>query len=221
MYLPIGLMRAQGIFTEAGLYGMFCFISFIALAKNRWQKTGCIIGIVFSASFGAFLLMLIYFFVSRKKYKLPYIVLAVFIISSLAAYMYQAGFYGGSSILRFLDFIYGVRFLIDNNLLFWGGYFGEVKSDYIITDNGVSLDIEDRGTSNGLIKLLLGFNNRQPLPFYSVCERINLNQLGYMFLFITIHMLQPITFSLFWFVTVFSWVSISSRKARQLRPLSR
>lgn len=198
-------MRAQGVFAEAGLFGMFCFLYYQFLARSKVDKYVAALGMITSFSLGTFIIFVAHKFLESRKFNNLFgVILMGLILMVIAFVLYRQNLYGGSSILRALDIVQGLQFIYVNSLYLWGGFYGVIESSFYVDINNVQFDLESRGTSNGLIKLLAGIGlPGVMLLTYFVGRNLRVTfqtNTRYGITFLLLHMMQPITFSLIWFL---------------------
>lgn len=200
-------MRAQGVFAEAGLFGMFCFLYYQFFARNKLDKCIAGLGMITSLSLGTFIIFVIHKFLASRKVNNQFGILLIGITLPIVAFvLYRQNLYGGSSILRALDILRGAEFIYLNSLYIWGGFYGLIESSFYVDINNIQFDLDSRGTSNGLIKLIAGVGLPGML-ILSYCVGRNLRMTfqtsaSYGITFLMLHMMQPITFSLAWFLII-------------------
>ena len=200
-------MRAQGVFSEAGLFGMFCFLHYRFFARSRLDKYIAGLGMITSFSLGTFIIFALHKFLESRKFSnLLGVFLIGLILMAIALTLYRQNLYGGSSILRALDIVQGLQFIYVNSLYLWGGFYGVIESSFYVDINNIQFDLESRGTSNGLIKLLAGIGLPGTILLsYFVGKNLRVTfqtTTSYGIIFLLLHMMQPITFSLIWFLAL-------------------
>lgn len=201
------VMRAQGLFSEAGLFGMFCFLYYQFFARSKGDKYIACLGMITSFSLGTFILFVVHKFLETRKFSnLLGVIFIGLILIAIAFALYRQNLYGGSSILRALDIAQGLQFIYINSLYLWGGFYGVIESSFYVDINNVQFDLESRGTSNGLIKLLAGIGLPGTILLsYFVGRNLRMTfqtKTSYGITFLLILMMQPITFSLIWFLVL-------------------
>ena len=186
---------------------MFCFLYFHFLARNKFDKWLASLGMITSLSLGTFIIFATHIAAgSRRGNNIARIFLFGTALLTLSFLLYSQNIYGGSSVLRTLDIFYGAQFIYSNYLYLWGGFYGIIESVFEVNTNNILLNFESRSTSNGLIKLAAGIGLPGILILsYYLGRNLRLTfgtRTSYGATFAMLHIMQPITFSLIWFIMI-------------------
>ncbi|WP_344794499.1 hypothetical protein [Litoribacillus peritrichatus] len=194
-FLPF--YRAQGVFSEAGIFALFCLGIYWLMRKNGYKFYFIpLFGVVSSLSLGGVLLFI-------TKYLVRPFVLVLLCVFTFYIVLYTDYVnYGASTLLRFYDIIY-----VFNELpyyLFIGGNVSPVYFDFVVDVNGQSMVLQGRGISNGLLKLWLAygvfFTPVIVFLFAKLVQRaFEFKLLHSLIIVVLIFSLQPLTFSWIWF----------------------
>ena len=138
------------------------------------------------------------------------IVIASVSLTSFILYYHELG---ASTYIRYLDVHNGLAFILNNHISIFGGYYGPIEQSIAFHLNGLSINFESRGTSNGLIKLLAGFGFLGTLIYlFAISRKMPKSVLKshHIFIIITlIHIAQPVTFGLTWWIINLSILSLT------------
>lgn len=211
--LSLPFKRAQAFFLEAGLFGLYAVI--IAMLQKHLNKDFflAVFCVLVSGSVAALIILFI-FVIFRFRFsetlKMTIIVLASVSLTSFILYFHELG---ASTYIRYLDVHNGLAFILNNHISIFGGYYGPIEQSIAFHLNGLSINFESRGTSNGLIKLLAGFGFLGTLIYlFAISRKMPKSVLKshHIFIIITlIHIAQPVTFGLTWWIINLSILSLT------------